>query len=101
MLVVGLGAPKQELWVHRHQPHIEANVALCVGATLDFLAGHKRRSPVWMRKVGLEWLHRVASEPRRLLRRYVRDAWIFPKLVCHEMLDHLRRPRVGKNAIGS
>jgi N-acetylglucosaminyldiphosphoundecaprenol N-acetyl-beta-D-mannosaminyltransferase len=84
LLVVGLGAPKQELWVHNHRDRIAAPVALCVGATIDFLAGEKPRAPVWMRRVGLEWLHRLASEPRRLAKRYARDAWIFPQLVWRE-----------------
>jgi len=84
VLIVGLGAPKQELWVHRHADRIEASAALCVGATIDFLAGEKRRAPRWMRFTGLEWLHRLASEPRRLLRRYLRDAWIFPQLVWRD-----------------
>jgi N-acetylglucosaminyldiphosphoundecaprenol N-acetyl-beta-D-mannosaminyltransferase len=83
-LVIGLGAPKQELWVHRHQHELQAKVALCVGATIDFLAGHRRRSPLWMQRAGLEWLHRVMSEPRRLAARYARDAWIFPQLVWRE-----------------
>jgi N-acetylglucosaminyldiphosphoundecaprenol N-acetyl-beta-D-mannosaminyltransferase len=84
VILLGLGAPKQELWVHRHRERIEAKVVLCVGATIDFLAGERSRAPVWMRKTGLEWLHRVASEPRRLLKRYARDAWIFPQLVWRE-----------------
>lgn len=84
VLVVGLGAPKQELWVHAHQHQIAAPVALCVGATIDFLAGEKKRAPRWMRRARLEWLHRLASEPRRLARRYARDAWIFPQLVWKE-----------------
>jgi N-acetylglucosaminyldiphosphoundecaprenol N-acetyl-beta-D-mannosaminyltransferase len=84
LLIVGLGAPKQELWVHRHRHRLRAKVALCAGATIDFLAGHRRRSPVWMRRVGLEWLHRVCSEPRRLAVRYARDAWVFPQLVWRE-----------------
>ena len=84
ILVVGLGAPKQELWVAKHRELLAARVALCVGATIDFLAGEKPRAPQWMRSVGLEWLHRVASEPRRLARRYARDAWIFPRLVWRE-----------------
>src|SRR5262249_5665045 len=61
LLVVGLGAPKQELWVHAHHREIAAPVALCVGATIDFLAGEKPRAPKWMRRAGLEWLHRLAS----------------------------------------
>jgi N-acetylglucosaminyldiphosphoundecaprenol N-acetyl-beta-D-mannosaminyltransferase len=82
VLVVGLGAPKQELWVHAHRPRLKASVALCVGAAIDFLAGEKRRAPAWMRHVGLEWLHRAGSEPRRLLRRYGRDACAFTWLLC-------------------
>jgi N-acetylglucosaminyldiphosphoundecaprenol N-acetyl-beta-D-mannosaminyltransferase len=86
LLIVGLGAPKQELWVHRHQHRLNAKVALCAGATIDFLAGEKRRSPRWMRRAGLEWAHRVLSEPCRLAGRYARDAWIFPRLVWREMV---------------
>lgn len=84
MVIVGLGAPKQELWVNANHERIAAPVVLCIGATIDFLAGEKKRAPVWMRRAGLEWLHRVASEPRRLLGRYVRDAVIFPRLVWRE-----------------
>jgi N-acetylglucosaminyldiphosphoundecaprenol N-acetyl-beta-D-mannosaminyltransferase len=85
VLVVGLGAPKQELWLAAHRHEIRAPVALAVGATIDFLAGEKARAPKWMRVAGLEWLHRLASEPRRLFRRYARDAWIFPQLLLREL----------------
>ena len=84
LLIVGFGAPKQELWVHANQSSLCANVALCAGATIDFLAGHRQRSPKWMRRCGLEWVHRVASEPRRLAGRYARDAWTFPQLMWRE-----------------
>jgi N-acetylglucosaminyldiphosphoundecaprenol N-acetyl-beta-D-mannosaminyltransferase len=84
VLLVGLGAPKQELWVHRHRASLAVPVVLCVGAAIDFLAGHKRRAPPWMRRAGLEWLHRLATEPQRLWRRYARDAWRFPQLVWRE-----------------
>jgi len=84
LLVVGLGAPKQELWVHAHADRLQAKVALCIGATIDFLAGEKRRAPRWMRRLGLEWLHRLSSEPGRLAKRYLRDAWIFPQLVWRD-----------------
>jgi len=84
VLVVGLGAPKQELWVHQHREKLAAKVALCVGATIDFLAGEKARAPRWMQRVGLEWFYRVASEPKRLAARYARDAWIFPRLLARE-----------------
>lgn len=84
VLIVGLGAPKQELWVHAHRQRLVASAALCVGATIDFLAGEKRRAPVWMRRTGLEWLHRVGCEPRRLSHRYLHDAWAFPWLLCRD-----------------
>lgn len=84
LIVVGLGAPKQELWVHRYHRQMAGKVALCVGATIDFMAGEKAQAPVWMRRTGLEWCHRVATEPRRLAGRYARDAWVFPRLVWRE-----------------
>jgi N-acetylglucosaminyldiphosphoundecaprenol N-acetyl-beta-D-mannosaminyltransferase len=84
LLLVGFGAPKQELWTHAHAARIEAKAALCIGATIDFLAGEKRRAPRWMRRLGIEWLHRLSTEPRRLAKRYLRDAWIFPRLVWRE-----------------
>lgn len=93
VLIVGFGAPKQELWVDAHRQHLQARVALCIGATIDFLAGEKKRAPRWMRRVGLEWLHRVGTEPRRLLKRYVRDAWIFPRLVARQWLADRRESR--------
>ena len=84
LLVIGLGAPLQELWVQRHAAALDVKVALCVGATIDFLAGHKPRAPMWMRQVGLEWLHRAMSEPRRLAGRYLHDGLRFPALVWRE-----------------
>ena len=85
VVVVGLGAPKQELWVNTYCDQIPARAALCVGATIDFLAGEKKRAPAWMQKTGIEWLHRMCSEPKRLVKRYAKDAWIFPQLVFRQM----------------
>jgi N-acetylglucosaminyldiphosphoundecaprenol N-acetyl-beta-D-mannosaminyltransferase len=84
LVIVGLGAPKQELWVHRHHRELAAKVVICAGATIDFLAGHRRRSPMWMRRFGLEWVHRLCTEPRRLASRYLRDAVVFPQLVWQQ-----------------
>ncbi len=91
LLVVGLGAPKQELWVHAHRHRIRAPVALCVGAAIDFLAGSKKRAPQWMQYCGLEWLHRLASEPRRLGPRYARDVLLLPGIVGRELLQSRSR----------
>lgn len=69
VVFVGLGCPKQEGWMAAHRGRIQA-VMLGVGAAFDYHAGTTRRAPLWMQKVGLEWLHRLASEPRRLAKRY-------------------------------
>lgn len=85
VLVLGLGAPKQELWIARHHDRLQAKTALCIGATIDFLAGEKARAPRWMQRSGLEWLHRLSTEPKRLFRRYAHDARIFPRLLWNEL----------------
>jgi N-acetylglucosaminyldiphosphoundecaprenol N-acetyl-beta-D-mannosaminyltransferase len=85
LLLVGLGAPKQERWIQAHHQELALPVALCIGATIDFLAGHRTRAPRWMRRSGLEWLYRVIREPRRLAGRYARDAWQFPRLLWREL----------------
>jgi len=69
LLLVALGAPKQELWLHR-AGGIRPTVGVGVGASLDFVAG-ARRAPRWMSRAGLEWLFRLIQEPRRLARRYL------------------------------
>lgn len=68
---VGLGAPKQELWMAEHAGKIPVPVMLGVGAAFDFLAGVKPQAPAWMQRAGLEWLFRLMSEPRRLWKRYL------------------------------
>jgi N-acetylglucosaminyldiphosphoundecaprenol N-acetyl-beta-D-mannosaminyltransferase len=74
LVLVGLGAPKQEIWIHSHLEALRPAVAIAVGAAIDFLAGNVPRAPRWMSRVGAEWLYRLAREPRRLAYRYlVRD----------------------------
>lgn len=70
VLFVGLGCPKQELWMATHRDHIQA-VMIGVGAAFDYHAGTLKRAPLWMQRYGLEWLHRLCSEPRRLWKRYL------------------------------
>jgi N-acetylglucosaminyldiphosphoundecaprenol N-acetyl-beta-D-mannosaminyltransferase len=84
LLLVGLGCPKQELWIERWGPELDARVALCVGGTIGFLAGEAPRAPAWMRRFGVEWFHRMANEPRRLGPRYASDALNFPRLLLRE-----------------
>ena len=89
---VGLGAPKQDLWVASHRAVLQAPVLLAVGAAFDFHAGRKRRAPRWMQRTGTEWVFRLLSEPRRLLGRYTRTNLAFVRLV---IADRLRRRRGG------
>ena len=84
LLVIGLGAPRQEIWLRQYAPRLNARVAIAAGATIDFLAGVQRRAPRWIQKLRLEWLFRLATDPRRLAGRYVRDAFVFPGLVAAE-----------------
>jgi exopolysaccharide biosynthesis WecB/TagA/CpsF family protein len=73
-LVVGLGAPKQEIWIERHRHEMPAvKVYMGVGATIDYEAEAVKRAPSWMRHNGMEWIYRVLTEPRRYLRRYARN----------------------------
>jgi N-acetylglucosaminyldiphosphoundecaprenol N-acetyl-beta-D-mannosaminyltransferase len=86
VLVVGLGAPKQELWTFRERHRLKSTVILCAGATIDFLAGERARAPEWCRRSGLEWLYRTMEEPRRLAPRYAADAALFPWLIVKQKL---------------
>ena len=83
---VGLSTPKQERWMADHLGRLEAPVMLGVGAAFDFHAGVIGRAPVWMRNSGLEWLFRLASEPRRLWRRYLVMAPKFLVLAALQLL---------------
>ena len=83
-LLIGLGAPKQATWVNQYASQLPVKVAICAGATIDFLAGNKPRAPRWMSNIGIEWLYRLSVEPRRLAKRYGSDALVFPRLVWKE-----------------
>ena len=71
LLVVGLGKPRQELWIEEHGQHTGARVLLAFGAVVDFIAGRVARAPEWVVSRGMEWAWRLALEPRRLARRYL------------------------------
>lgn len=78
VLIIGLGAPKSEIWLYRHLRACQVPAALSVGASFDFVAGMVRRAPRILQRVGLEWLWRLALEPRRLYQRYLyRDPAFF------------------------
>ena len=73
ILLVALGNPKQEKWIYSHAGELSVPVMMGVGGSFDFIAGITKRAPEWMQETGLEWLHRLVSEPRRLWKRYAVD----------------------------
>lgn len=87
---VGLGTPKQDLWMAAHREQLTAPVLIAVGAAFDFHTGQKKQAPRWMQRSGLEWLFRLMTEPRRLWRRYVVYNPLFVTLVLLQALG-LRR----------
>ena len=84
VLAIGLGAPKQELWIAAHRDQLHFRVALCIGAAIDYVAETLKRAPHWMQRNGLEWLWRLAQEPRRLWRRYLVEDLEFASLLVEE-----------------
>ena len=91
ILLVSFGCPKQEKWIARNCEAHGVPVSIGVGATIDFLAGAVKRAPEWMRHWGLEWVFRLAQEPRRLLKRYATDLYVFGIGAITELLRN-RKP---------
>lgn len=73
ILIVGLGAPKQEKFIFKYHDRLNVPISLGLGASLDFEAGNIKRAPKWMQKSGLEWLFRITQDPRRMFKRYIID----------------------------
>jgi N-acetylglucosaminyldiphosphoundecaprenol N-acetyl-beta-D-mannosaminyltransferase len=86
---VGLGTGKQERWMAGHLGLIQAPLMIGVGVAFDYHSGRKPQAPLWMRRSGLEWLFRLAREPRRLGRRYAAYPWFFVLLLAQ--LTRVRR----------
>jgi N-acetylglucosaminyldiphosphoundecaprenol N-acetyl-beta-D-mannosaminyltransferase len=96
VLFVGLGCPKQERWMAAYRDHVSCAL-VGVGAAFDFAAGAVAQAPAWMQRAGLEWLFRLAVEPRRLWRRYLRHN---PRFALHMALQIAReRASAGNRSI--
>lgn len=93
LLVIGLGAPKQEIWISENSNKLNAGLAICAGATIDFLAGNVKRAPLWLQHASLEWLFRIIKEPKRLFPRYFHDGIRFPFICIKEMMGTKRAYR--------
>jgi N-acetylglucosaminyldiphosphoundecaprenol N-acetyl-beta-D-mannosaminyltransferase len=91
VVIVALGAPKQEIWIDAVRDGLRPAVFLGVGATLDFLSGTVQRAPRWISDAGMEWLFRLCKEPRRLWRRYLLRDPRFIVIVGRMVIDRVRQ----------
>jgi len=90
LVFVALGAPKQELWMHKHKAALAPAVTLGIGASLDFIAGVVKRAPPWMSNAGLEWAFRLGQEPRRMFDRYIVRDSAFVGIAARTWRQHRR-----------
>ncbi len=98
IVFVGLGSPKQERWIVENMHAYGPAVSIGVGISFSFVAGHVKRAPRWVQRLGLEWLHRVCMEPGRLASRYFLRGWGLLPIVWHDLMaawasPTVRRPR--------
>lgn len=75
LLLVAVGCPKQEYWISRYYKDVEVPLSIGIGASLDFISGSQTRAPEWIQKIGMEWMWRMLSDPKRLLKRYAKDLY--------------------------
>ncbi len=92
LLVVGMGVPRQDVWIHEHIDSLNVHVAMSFGGLFDYFAGRIPRAPQWMREMGLEWVYRLIQEPRRLWRRYLIGNGVFVARVLREKFNPTRYP---------
>jgi exopolysaccharide biosynthesis WecB/TagA/CpsF family protein len=83
---IGLGCPRQDVFAYHNRNRINA-VQLCVGAAFDFHAGNKKLAPPWMQKIGMEWIYRLAQEPKRLWKRYLLTNTAFVLMMTRRMIS--------------
>ncbi|MCB1247003.1 MAG: WecB/TagA/CpsF family glycosyltransferase, partial [Acidimicrobiia bacterium] len=92
---VGLGMPKQELWMGANHDALPGVALVGVGAAFDFLAGTVKQAPGWMQRSGLEWVYRLIQEPRRLWRRYIWNNPAYVVLLTIQVLTTKMRKAMG------
>ena len=97
IVLVGMGTPKQELWVDRYADQLQGAVVWTVGALFDYVSGHVPRAPRWLADNGLEWIFRLAIEPQRMWRRYLLGNPVFLRRV----LSEAKRQERSDSAAGS
>jgi N-acetylglucosaminyldiphosphoundecaprenol N-acetyl-beta-D-mannosaminyltransferase len=100
ILFVGMGMPRQEIWIFENQQYLHANAIFPTGALMDYLAGEIPTAPRWLASLYLEWLYRLVSEPGRLWRRYLLEPWFVVGQVlrhCFKFKGRGMAAEVGRN----
>lgn len=93
VLLVGVGAPKQEKWIMKYRNYMpQIDIFMALGATIDFEAGTLKRAPIFWQKIGMEWLYRCFKEPRRLFKRYFIDDMKFFYYFSKQILGCYKNP---------
>lgn len=93
MVLIALGAPRQERWVKEYMPVTGANVGIGIGSAFDIICGDRQRAPRWMQDAGMEWFHRMVQEPRRLGKRYLIEDTRALWYLAQELLRRQINPR--------
>jgi N-acetylglucosaminyldiphosphoundecaprenol N-acetyl-beta-D-mannosaminyltransferase len=86
ILFVAMSSPRKELFLKRHRDHLGVPFAMGVGGAIDVIAGQTSRAPVWMQRLGIEWLYRLGQEPRRMWRRYAVSNLRFVAMLAREVV---------------
>ncbi|CAN5422235.1 N/A [soil metagenome] len=100
-LFMGVGAPKSERWIAQNLTRLPPANVFCVGAALDFSSGLKHRAPTWVRRLSMEWLHRLLSEPKRLIPRYFGDAVFLVEILAGRRLVQVCAPNIAGSNQGT
>jgi exopolysaccharide biosynthesis WecB/TagA/CpsF family protein len=98
LVFVGIGTPKQDRWMEAHRARLPGVVMVGVGAAFNFHAGQVRQAPEWMQRAGLEWLFRLAAEPRRLWKRYLLVTPLFLPMWAMQKMGILKYPQPGRHS---
>lgn len=93
ILLVGMGMPLQEEWINNNLESLNVPVILTCGAAMEYVAGAAKTPPRWMGKCGLEWLYRLAENPRRFAHRYVVEPWLLAPLAFRDIFRRIKNPR--------
>jgi len=93
LLLVGMGNPKQEKWIHDHQSQLKVPLCIAVGGLFTYWAGDLSRAPAWMRRIGFEWLHLMARQPRKVPRYLLGNPAFLGRVFCHRYLHGTRGHR--------